>query len=140
VSFADVARPLTLENLDAELEHCLCRVSFMLPSYFHDVVLVLIGWLFLQALMLLEDQRKRWMIVSARVAKSAELEVLVKSQAEKIAHLKKACADLKREKESVTASYRRLSEKYKMFTEKAKQEKTNLAKAHATEVAKSKWS
>jgi hypothetical protein len=116
VSFADVARPLTLENLDAELEHCLCHVSFMLPSYFHAVVLVLIGWLFLQALMLLEDQRKRWMIVSARVAKSAELEVLVKSQAEKIAQLKKACADLKREKESVTARYRRLSEKYKMFT------------------------
>jgi hypothetical protein len=47
VSFAYAARPLTLENLDEELEHCLCHVSFVLPSYFRVVVLVLIGRLFL---------------------------------------------------------------------------------------------
>jgi DNA repair exonuclease SbcCD ATPase subunit len=136
VSFADAARPPALENLDEELEHFLCRVSFVLPLYFHAVVLILIGKLFPHALMLSEDQHKRWVTASARAAKSAELEVLVKSQAEKIAQLEKACADLKREKDSVTTGYQRLSEKHKMFTERAEQEKTNLAEAHATEVAK----
>jgi hypothetical protein len=43
VSFADDARPPALENLDEELEHCLCCVCFMFPSYFHAAVLVLIG-------------------------------------------------------------------------------------------------
>jgi phage shock protein A len=96
----------------------------------------LIGQLFLQTLVLSKDQHKRWTTESARVAKSAELEVLAKSQAEKIAQLEKACADLKQEKESVTAGYWRLSEKHKTFTEKIEQEKTNLAEAHTAEVAK----
>jgi hypothetical protein len=50
--------------------------------------------------------------------------------------LKKLCADLKREKESITIGYPRLSEKHKTFTKKAEQEKTNLTEAHAAEVAK----
>jgi hypothetical protein len=136
VSFVDAARPPTLENLDEELEHCLRRVSFMLPLYFCAAVLVLIGRLFSQALVLLEDQCKRRAVESARTAKSAELEVLVKSQAEKIARLEKACDDLKREKENVTAGYRRLLEKHKTFTKKVEQEKTNLVEAHVAKVAK----
>jgi hypothetical protein len=96
VSFADAARPMTLENLDDELEHFLHHVSLMLPSYFCVVVLVLIGQLFSQALMLFEDQCKRWVTESAQAAKNAKEEVLVKSQANKIAQLEKDCADLKR--------------------------------------------
>jgi hypothetical protein len=88
VSFAYAAWPPPLENLDEELEHCLCRISFMLPSYFCVVVLVLIGRLFSQALMLSEDQHKKQAIESTQAAKSAK-----KSQAEKIAQLEKACAD-----------------------------------------------
>jgi hypothetical protein len=42
-----------------------------------------------------------------RAAKSAELEVLACSLAEKIAELETACANLKRENESVTTGYRR---------------------------------
>jgi hypothetical protein len=135
VSFADAARPPPFENLD-ELEHCLRHVSFVLPSYFCAVVLVLIGWLFSQALVLLEDRCKKRVTESARAAKSAELEVLMKSQAEKITHPEKPCADLKWEKGNVTAGYQRLSEKHKTFTEKEEQEKTNLAGAPAVEVAK----
>jgi hypothetical protein len=43
-----------------------------------------------------EDQRKRWVTESAQAAKNAKEEVLVKSQANKIAQLEKDCADLKR--------------------------------------------
>jgi hypothetical protein len=86
--------------------------------------------------MLSENQHKRWAIESAWAAKSVELEGLVKSQAKKIAQLEKSCADLKREKESVTARYQRLSEKHKMFTKKVEQEKPNLTEAQAAEVAK----
>jgi hypothetical protein len=64
------------------------------------------------------------------------MEVLVKLQAKKITQLEKACADPKREKESVAAGYLRLSEKHKTFTEKVEQGKANLAEAHAAEVAK----
>jgi hypothetical protein len=60
----------------------------------------------------------------------------VSSQAEKITKFEAACADLEREKESVTTIYRRLSEKHKMFTEKAEREKAELVQAHASEVAK----
>jgi hypothetical protein len=52
--------------------------------------------------------------------------VLVKSQAEKIVGLEAAYADLNHEKESITAGYRRLSEKHKMFTKKTEWEKTEL--------------
>jgi hypothetical protein len=46
-----------------------------------------------------------------------------------------ACANLKREKENVTVSYRRLSEKHKALVEKMEQEKAELAEAHAMELA-----
>jgi hypothetical protein len=65
-----------------------------------------------------------------------ELEVVVRSQAEKIAELEVACADLKRENKSVAAGYWRLSEKHKAFIEKTKQEKVKLAEIHATELAR----
>jgi hypothetical protein len=42
----------------------------------------------------------------------------VKSQAQKIAELEATCTDLKHEKENVTASYRRLTEKHRMLAEK----------------------
>jgi hypothetical protein len=62
--------------------------------------------------------------------------VLVRSQAEKITELETAYADLKREKENVTTSYRRLALKHVAFVEKVKQEKAKFAEAHAVEVAK----
>jgi hypothetical protein len=45
--FAGAAQPppllnLPLENLDEDLECCLHHVSFVLPSYFHAIVLILI--------------------------------------------------------------------------------------------------
>jgi hypothetical protein len=43
---------------------------------------------------------------------------------------------LKREKESITIEYWRLSEKHKVFTKKIEQEKTELVETHATELAK----
>jgi hypothetical protein len=47
-----------------------------------------------------------------------------------------ACANLKLEKENVTASYWMLSEKHKMLAEKAEREKGELAEAHAVELVK----
>jgi hypothetical protein len=73
---------------------------------------------------------------SARAAKSAELEVVAWSQAEKIAKLETTCADLKCEKECIAAGYRRLSEKHTAFIEKTEQEKMELAEIHATELAR----
>jgi hypothetical protein len=52
------------------------------------------------------------------VAKNVELEVLGKSQAEKITELEVAYIDLKCEKDNVTIGYRRLLDKHKAFTEK----------------------
>jgi hypothetical protein len=46
-----------LENLDEDLENCLQRVSFVLPSHFHVIVLALIVTL-LQALVLSEKQHE----------------------------------------------------------------------------------
>jgi uncharacterized coiled-coil protein SlyX len=66
-----------------------------------------------------------------QVVKNVKLEVLMKSQAKKITELDAAYADLKREKDNVTVGYRRLSEKYKAFTEKVEQENTELAETHA---------
>jgi hypothetical protein len=48
-SFIGTAQPppsldFTLEDLDRDLESCLCHVSFVLPSYFHAIVLILIDW------------------------------------------------------------------------------------------------
>jgi chromosome segregation ATPase len=65
-----------------------------------------------------------------------ELKVVVHSQAEKIAQLEMACADLKREKESIAAGYQWLSEKHKAFIEKTEHEKTELVEIHATELAR----
>jgi hypothetical protein len=52
------------------------------------------------------------------MAKNAELEVLMKSQAEKITKLEVAYANLKCVKDNVAASYRRLAEKHNAFTKK----------------------
>jgi seryl-tRNA synthetase len=53
----------------------------------------------------------------------------------KIAELKAACASLKQEKENVTASYRRLSKKYKALVVRTEQEKVEVAVAHVTDLA-----
>jgi predicted nuclease with TOPRIM domain len=71
-----------------------------------------------------------------QIAKNAELEVLVRSQAQKITELETSYADLKSEKENVTTGYQRLAAKYDAFVEKVEQEKVNLAEAHVAEVAK----
>jgi DNA-directed RNA polymerase delta subunit len=55
-----------------------------------------------------------------------ELKTLTKSQAEKIAEVERAYADLQRKKENVTASYRRLVAKHNAFMEKAEQEKDEI--------------
>jgi hypothetical protein len=47
-----------------------------------------------------------------------------------------AYANLKHEKDNVTAGYRRPVEKHNAFTAKSEQEKTELAKTHATELSK----
>jgi hypothetical protein len=72
---------------------------------------------------------------SAQLAKMAELEGVIKSQADKITELEATHADLKREKDNLHAGYRRLSEKHRALNEEAEQEKTKLAKAHAVELA-----
>jgi hypothetical protein len=104
--FTDAVEAPPLADLDDELECCLRRVSFCLPSYFHVIVVALIGCLFSQVLALSKSQREKRVAKSAQVAKSVELEALAHSQAEKFAKLEVACADLKREKENITASYR----------------------------------
>jgi hypothetical protein len=58
-----------------------------------------------------------------QVAKNAKLEVLVRSQAEKIIELETAYADLKRDKDNVTIGYRRLATKHDAFAKKVEQEK-----------------
>jgi hypothetical protein len=63
--FIGVARCPPLENLDEELERYLRRVSFALPSYFHVIVLALIGHLFLHALALSENQHEKRVTESA---------------------------------------------------------------------------
>jgi uncharacterized coiled-coil protein SlyX len=70
------------------------------------------------------------------VAKIAELEVVARSQDDRIAELETTCADIKCEKDKVTDGYQRLAEKHKSLTEKAKEDKTNLAKAHAAKLTK----
>jgi uncharacterized coiled-coil protein SlyX len=65
-----------------------------------------------------------------------ELEVVTRSQADKIAELEVTCTDLKHEKDTVTDGYRRLSEKHKALAERVEQDKTKLAEAYAVELAK----
>jgi hypothetical protein len=61
---------------------------------------------------------------------------VARSRAERITELEATCADFKREKDKVTDVYRRLEEKYKSLTERAKHEKTKVAEAHAADVTK----
>jgi hypothetical protein len=110
--------------------------EFCLLSYFYVIVLVLIDCSISQALALSEKQHVRRAAESVHVVKNVELEVLVKSQAERIIELETAYADLKREKDNVTTSYRRLVAKHDAFMEKAEQERTKLAEAHAADIAK----
>jgi hypothetical protein len=83
-AFAGAARPLpsldfSLEDLGENLESCLRRVSFVLPSYFHAFVLALINCSISQDLALSKKERAERAIESAQIAKKAELEVLVRS-------------------------------------------------------------
>jgi uncharacterized coiled-coil protein SlyX len=55
---------------------------------------------------------------SLQAARNEELEVLVKSQADKIAELEAAYADLKSEKEKYNTWLSRLLDKHKTFTVK----------------------
>jgi uncharacterized coiled-coil protein SlyX len=70
------------------------------------------------------------------VVKIAELEVVSRSQADRIIELMATCVDFKREKDKVTDGYRRLAKKHKSLAEKAEHEKTKLAEAQATELTK----
>jgi uncharacterized coiled-coil protein SlyX len=70
------------------------------------------------------------------VAKIVELEVVVRSQDDRIAELEATCTDFKCEKDKVTDGYRRLAEKHKSLAEKVKHEKTRLVQSHAVEVTK----
>jgi hypothetical protein len=86
--FIGAAQPLPsldflLKDLDETLETYLHCVSFVLPSYFHAFVLAWIDCLISQALALSEKQRVERAIESMQIAKNKELEVLVRSQAEK---------------------------------------------------------
>jgi hypothetical protein len=112
--------------LDKDLESCLHRVSFVLPLYFHAIVLVLIDCSILEELALSGKQCARRADELAQVVKNAELDVLVKSQAEKISELETAYADLKHEKDNVTTGYQRLAAKHDAFKEKVEREKQSL--------------
>jgi hypothetical protein len=127
---------LPLENVDEDLECRLHHVSLVLASYFHVIVFALIDCSISQALALSEKQHAKRAAELMQVAKNAELEALVGSQAEKITRLEMAYADLKREKDNVSTGYQRLAAKHDAFTEKAKQEKMKLVEAHAVELAK----
>jgi uncharacterized coiled-coil protein SlyX len=70
------------------------------------------------------------------VAKIVELEVVAGSQVDRITELEATCTDFKREKDKVTDGYWRLAEKHKSLAEKVKQDKTNVAEAHAVELTK----
>jgi hypothetical protein len=72
---------------------------------------------------------------AAQASKNAELELVVSAHAQKIAELQVACASLRQEKENITASYWRLSDKHKVFVVKAEQEKAELVEAHPVELA-----
>jgi hypothetical protein len=112
--------------LDKDLESCLHRVSFVLPLYFHAIVLVLIDCSILEELALSGKQCARRADELAQVVKNAELDVLVKSQAEKISELETAYADLKHEKDNVTTGYQRLAAKHDAIKEKVEREKQSL--------------
>jgi hypothetical protein len=85
---------------------------------------------------LLKKQCEKRVTESAQAAKNAELEVLTKSQAEKITELETAYTDLQRERDNVTGGYQRLAVKHNAFMEKVKQDKMKVAETQATELAK----
>jgi hypothetical protein len=87
-------------------------------------------------LALSEKQHVKRAAESVHVVKNAKLEVLVRSQDEKIAKLETTYADLKREKDNVTTGYQRLAAKHDAFMEKAEQEKAKLAEVHVVELTK----
>jgi uncharacterized protein YlxW (UPF0749 family) len=91
--------------LDEDLECCLHHVSFIFAIVFSFFVLTLIDCSISQALVLSEKQHAKRAAESAQVAKNAELEALVRSQAKKITDLETAYADLKCEKDNVTIGY-----------------------------------
>jgi hypothetical protein len=89
-----------------------------------------------QALSLSKKQREKRVTELAQMAKIVELEVVTRSQANRIAELEATCANFKREKDKVTNGSQRLAQKHKSLTEKAEHEKTKLMEAHVVEVAK----
>jgi uncharacterized coiled-coil protein SlyX len=99
-------------------------------------VLILIDYSILHVLALSGKQHEKRATELAQMAKIVELEVVMRSQADKIAELEATCANLKREKDKVTDGYRRLSEKHKALVERAEQDKTKLAEANAVELTK----
>jgi hypothetical protein len=72
----------------------------------------------------------------AQVAKNEELEVLLRSQAEKITKLEMAYAALKCDMDNVTTGYQRMVAKHDAFAERAKKEKAKLTDSHVAELAK----
>jgi predicted nuclease with TOPRIM domain len=68
------------------------------------------------------------------VTKITELEVVARSQVDKIAELEVTCGDLKCEKDKVTDGYRRLAKKHKSLAKKVEQEKIELVEAHDAEL------
>jgi uncharacterized coiled-coil protein SlyX len=60
---------------------------------------------------------------------------MVTIQAQRIAELEEAYTSLKFEKENVTTSYRKLSEKYKRLEEKAEPEKAEATEVRVSQLA-----
>jgi uncharacterized coiled-coil protein SlyX len=87
-------------------------------------------------LALLGKQRENRAVESAQMAMIVELEVVTRSQADKIAELEATCTNLKCEKDKVIDGYQRLSEKHKALAERAQQDKTRLVEAYVVELAK----
>jgi uncharacterized coiled-coil protein SlyX len=99
-------------------------------------MLVLIDCFISQVLELSEKQREKRVAELAQVVRIAKLEVVARSQADRITELESTCAEFKYEEDKVTNDYRRLAEKHKSLAEKAEQDKTKLAEAHAIELTK----
>jgi uncharacterized coiled-coil protein SlyX len=114
-----------------DLEYCLHRVSFVLPS-FYSVMLILIDCVTSQTLAPLERRHEKRGAELALMAKIMELEVVTRSQADKITELEATCANLKHGKDKLTDSYRRLVAKHKSL----EQDMAKPAEAHATELTK----
>jgi uncharacterized coiled-coil protein SlyX len=99
-------------------------------------MLVLIDCFISQVLALSEKQREKRVAELAQVVRIAKLEVVARSQADRITELESTCAEFKYEEDKVTDGYRRSAEKHKSLAEKAEQDKTKLVEAHAIELTK----